>query len=431
MSNQIRVSTQWLQDCARQLQGVQAAIENTANKLANIDMDEESGGNKRLSYSLRLRSCGGSYRGSNAREAVRASVRGLQALAREVERSCEALRRNADSFEDVEQLVHALFTAVGAGDAAGQVGKGEVIGVDASYKIKYYSTQEVKNKNRAAWESQDALIDTDYNRVLTKELKKLILTDPSFSEARWKACTTPEQKERFIQELYSKIAGIYKTELSHKLMFVYENDFNDDKAPVTFDNGEKLEYDSGWGAVYYHDDLDGDSKTDFDAIVINVDSQETLSELVGTLCHENRHNLQDEIIMADSLEKYAKVGSEDYGKIMSAKERWIQEESDRYVITDADVENRAAEIENELSFFQKIFYNEEKVKTMAYIELFEDYASAQKEVDARYIEEFAVDCMGKRTIYDAVYSNSRGGGGGGGGHGRANYGAGNQLVRNL
>ena len=86
MSNQIRISTQWLQDCAHQLHSVQDALENAASRLAHIDMDEESGGNKRLSYSLRLRSCGGSYRGGNAREAVQASARSLQALAREVAR---------------------------------------------------------------------------------------------------------------------------------------------------------------------------------------------------------------------------------------------------------------------------------------------------------------------------------------------------------
>ena len=145
-------------------------------------------------------------------------------------------------------------------------------------------------------------------------------------------------------------------------------------------------------------------------IIINPDLCQNFEDIVGTLCHENRHNLQTEIVSATDLDKYDGVNGEDYNRIVEYRKEWNSQirGGNYYSFDTDDVKAREKQIKKEMDFTQWIQGEKKNAYAYAYSELYERYAGQQIEVDARYVEEYALQCVRQRAQIDAARSRSAG-----------------------
>ena len=207
MADQVRVSTEWLDKSARELNNVLNSISEALSRLGSVDTSRDAGGSYRFGLSCRLRSCDQSFRGNCVREDVQAMESAMRALSRDIDGLSAQVRAASDRFSNAESSILSMIgSAAGRNGNAGYMGNSSYSAID----INYWSGSQVLNRNREEWESQDPMIGTDYDTRMMQELRDKILNDPDFSEENWKNCKTREQKEAFLTRLVQELPVIPK-----------------------------------------------------------------------------------------------------------------------------------------------------------------------------------------------------------------------------
>ena len=102
MADYIRVSTQWLERCSKELTDTGRAVRDVYNLLNAIRLDKGEGGELKVSSEFRLTLTGAAYSGSNAADDIAQLTRAASALSAALQESGSAAARAARHFEDVE-----------------------------------------------------------------------------------------------------------------------------------------------------------------------------------------------------------------------------------------------------------------------------------------------------------------------------------------
>lgn len=114
MANRIRVSTEWLERCSRELAGIQSSIDNAASTLAGIQLRRDEGGNLKVSLSCSLKMTGGRFSGGTAADDIRQLQQAAKALSGATAQFSGGAAKAAEMLEGAEQFaldaVRALAT---------------------------------------------------------------------------------------------------------------------------------------------------------------------------------------------------------------------------------------------------------------------------------------------------------------------------------
>lgn len=246
-----------------------------------------------------------------------------------------------------------------------------------------------EKKYKETWEKEDKFIQTDYNQKIMRALEKLLKEDDLFDENNWNAA---KDKEAYIRSMIDRLNGIFGTNLK-------DVRFSDPTGEVTLgwlnsDSLNQLTF-----ACYYNK---------HDIIAINSANINTLSfpELVSTLCHEMRHNMQCEIVNLKDDELLKLVGPEDYEKINDyRKEAWkkgwenpLSGAPDEAVKQQRREEFRryAREANIDPSSYSQNAITEYEMGPEYY-----KYIKQQHEVDARYVQDMAKEWLEQRASVGA------------------------------
>ena len=390
MNDNIRVSSEWLNNCAGWLTEVENAVNGATGILSSTDTSERSGGQVHLSLHLNMART--AYIAGDNIAALIASVNRVMSetehVIAELGSSC---RKAASAFDNAESANEKAIGSIGTGSAP-DTGKG------ISFKAWYHpvvdpiwnNTNDMLHDYKKTWESRDRFIETQYNKDMMDRLREAIYTNPYFSKTSWEACTDRAQKEKFIRDLIKVInEDIYYVDLTDGVCFVYDEDFDQNGfATVTTEKGETL--------TGYPESADGGYTTfnngSRDVIILkNIDIKD-YDDVINTLCHESRHNMQQEIMDSDEdkLDKYAEQGSEDYQHVIDSRKEWLYNDSDYKQVDQDSIDAKKEEYEAGASKGQKNNPNYENKKDWyGIVEAYRDYASQQAEVDARYAGEEA------------------------------------------
>ena len=315
-------------------------------------------------------------------------MNGINVLSDDVAALVTAINRNIDGFNAAEADVLGLAN-----------------GEDQYISLSVYNTQDVKfatykkrtsykkilKDNRDNWNSENRFADTQYDRDLKNKLYELLVNNADFRKSRWDSLTTNEQREEFIKDLIIRLQKVYGTDINNIVHFVYASDYADGQNTVNVTvDGKDVEFANNVGGMYVP------SK---DSIIIRMDDANgnilDYESFLDTICHENRHNLQVEIIESESLALYDGVNGEDYDAVVAARDEWLNnwntyEDSS---LSDEEHRIRTQEIYNEMNWYQRWATNEAELRQQAQLLEMEEYAGQQLEVDARYIGEYAASLV--------------------------------------
>lgn len=385
MADRIIISTQWLNDCSKALRSVQNTLNNARSSLKYVDLSREAGGDKSITFTARSLRCGARIYGNEVDEVLNSAERGIDALNSDISDLIAAIAKSIDGYERAEVTISQLVNGIDYDVTLSVYNSGDV--VYARYEVKYYTGADVINKNRDQWNSENRFKDTQYDNMIREALRNLLVNNADYRKSRWELLETDEERKRFIKDFIEALQAAYGTELTGDVVFVDPNDFVD---------GEDYHiYTVNGVEVRYPHNADGGYSNSVDSIFVKLydgnGNLKSYEELIDTLCHENRHNLQHEIVEADNLDRYDGVNGEDYDDIVAAREAWIENTANYEdgVLTDEERNTRAEEIKNEMSWLQKKIYSDEDRRVMAGFEEYEEYAGQENEVDARYTGEYA------------------------------------------
>jgi len=401
MMDRVLVTTENLNQWARQLDEVRDNLQDALSDLRHVDPNVSEAGDVRVRINMNLRSCDCRLSAGSIAAGMEAILNGVRRLENAVERTGRGAKTSARLFEAAEREILSGISGISVGNA-GRRGAGTSF---LSYTPQYRDCLDVLNRNKTEWESRDEFINTQYNRDLMDRLRDAILNDPEFSETRWNECTTRGQREAFIRAMYNRIQEIYQTNLSQDIIFVYNEDYVEKKKILFWEYDKELEE----ATVTLEDGttqtLDkyavGGYSLDTDTIMINPDKCHSYEDIVGLLCHENRHNLQMEIMEAENLDKYDGVNGEDLEAVTNARDQWQHDKDNYFSPTQKDIDKREKEIKREMDWDQ--WWNErDRAEGYAYTELYEDYAEQQLEVDARYAEDRAQEWVRQQNVTGGI-----------------------------
>jgi len=411
MSDRITVNTDKMAGFVRELQRMSDKLNDNASSLRRADFSECGGGGVVDYQRISLKCSGRTVSGSRAPSLVDSFADGLTATGSYVSTLARHVQEVLSRFEEAENEIVAI-------------GEGEEATADAAfaaYKSDYVSVRDMMEKNKAKWERDDTFIDTAYDKAVKAALSSLILNDPDFSQASWNRCTTNQEKEALLRRVMEKFSEAMGTTLTGGLYFTTAQSGTAGTVQVTKPDGttESITLSDTAGAAYW---------SDLDCIVVRLDSAD-YAELVATIAHENRHNLQSEVVSTEVLKDSKYVLSEsEYEKLAQEVADWAEEfaQDGYFTYENSDIQTRSEEIHEELGFWEKLLLSKEDEKKnariYAAIELHKRYAEQSIEVDARYMEDYVRLQMVMRSMADAIPTHSmfirggtgRGGGGGGG-----------------
>lgn len=399
MSDKITVNTDKMAGFVRDLQRISDKLNDNASTLRRADFSECGGGGVVDSQRIYLKCSGRTISGSRAPSLVDSFADGLTATGRYIDTLARNVKEVLSRFEEAENEIVAM------GEGEEDENRKSTVVFNA-YEPAYESAQEMLKIKTPEWEKNDTFIDTAYDKAIKAELERLIMTDPDFSQESWDACTvqgdpkqTNKNREALLRRVCEKIQSAMGTELSGGFYISTQQSGKPDEIDVLLKGGitATVKFGDTSAAEYY---------TDEDCIVVRV-SEADYTELIGTLCHENRHNLQMEMVQTENLRdsKYV-MSEEEFAGIMKEVAEWSGQSmpGGYYSYGGDDIEARQQEIWKEFSLWERIT----KQKTMAdaenyaVAELYERYGKQSVEVDARYMEQYVEWMMQLRVMKDVL-----------------------------
>ena len=115
MANKIHASSEWLDECSRQLASVANAIQSAAGTLSGINLRRDEGGDLRTTVSVRLSISGQNFSGSNAADDIRQLHSAARSLSQSAGRMRDGARAAAQIFERVENAATSTITGIAGG----------------------------------------------------------------------------------------------------------------------------------------------------------------------------------------------------------------------------------------------------------------------------------------------------------------------------
>ena len=395
MADRIIISTQWLDNCSTALRSVQNTLNSARSSLKYVDLSREAGGDKSITFTPRSLRCGARIYGNEVDEVLHSAGRGIDALSRDIADLIASIAKSIEGYESAEVSITRLANGIDYDVTLSVYNSAGVM--YARYEFRK-NEENIRNKNREAWNALNNFRDTEYDRAVREGLHDLIVNDPRFRKSVWDSLDTDAERRQFVSDMLNEMHRIYQTDLTGGLYFVSDSDFpaGQDSIILTI-NGVDL--------TYYRN-YEGGYAGGVDAIVVKMyksdGSPKDYGDIIDTLAHDNRHNLQTEIMNATDLDKYDGVNGGDYDAIVRARNDWINNRNNHKdgVLTGTEGVTHRREILSEMNFGQLIFTPVNKVEHEAALLEYEDYAEQQNEVDARYTGEYAASLVAEQRAVE-------------------------------
>jgi len=112
MADKIHASSEWLEQCARQLSGINSAIAGAASALSSIHLRRDEGGSLKTSLSLRFTINGRSFSGSTAADDIRQLQAAASSLSQAAGHLSGGASRAASLFSQAEDTAVRTLTAL-------------------------------------------------------------------------------------------------------------------------------------------------------------------------------------------------------------------------------------------------------------------------------------------------------------------------------